>query len=45
MGRTVDIGRRIELVSMDPHFHNISIGLYRQSRPAGPEFLIHTYST
>ena len=44
MGLTVDLGRRIELVSMDPHFHNISIGLYRQQRGGKPEFLVHTYS-
>jgi hypothetical protein len=44
MGLTVDIGRRIELVSMDPHFQNISIGLYRRQRDGKPEFLVHTYS-
>jgi hypothetical protein len=41
---TTEIGRRIELVSMDPHFHDISIGLYRQERETGPEYLVHTYS-
>jgi hypothetical protein len=44
MGLTVDIGRRIELVSMDPHFQNISIGLYRRQRDSKPEFLVYTYS-
>lgn len=44
MSLTTDIGRRIELVSMDSHFHDISIGLYRQSGAQGPEFLVHTYS-
>lgn len=44
MSLTTDIGRRIELVSMDPHFHEISIGLYRQQGAQGPEFLVHTYS-
>ena len=44
MGLTVKIGRRIELVSMDPHFHNISIGLYRRQHDGKPEFLVHTYS-
>ena len=39
-----EIGRRIELVSMDPHFHDISIGLYRQEKETGPEYLVHTYS-
>ena len=38
-----DIGRRIELISMDPHFHEISIGLYRQDGKT-PRFLLHTYS-
>lgn len=44
MGLTTDIGRRIELVSMDAHFHEISIALYRQEGADGPEFLVHTYS-
>ncbi len=44
MGHTKDLGRRIELVSMDPRFHNISIGLYRQDHGGQPSFLVHTYS-
>jgi len=44
MSLTTDIGRRIELVSMDAHFHEISIALYRQEGTNGPEYLIHTYS-
>jgi hypothetical protein len=44
MGLTVDLGRRIELVSMDPHFQNISVGLYRRQGDGKPEFLVHTYS-
>ena len=50
MGRIVDIGRRIELVPIDPHFHDITIGLYRQqsvNTTTGKErsfFLVHTYS-
>ena len=50
MQRIVDIGRRIELVPMDPHFHDITIGLYRQQSVnaiTGKEtflFLVHTYS-
>jgi hypothetical protein len=44
MGVTIDIGRRIELVPMDPHFHNITIALYRQRRDEGLAFLVHTYS-
>lgn len=38
-----DIGRRIELIPMDPHFHEISIGLYRQDGET-PRFLLHSYS-
>ena len=44
MGETVDIGRRIELVPMDLHFHDITIGLYCQERDEEPAFLVHTYS-
>ena len=44
MARTVDIGSRIELVPMDPHFHDISIALYQQVYENGSEFLVHTYS-
>ena len=47
MQRVVDIGRRIELVPMDPHFNDITIGLYRQNTNHGnntPVFLVHTYS-
>ena len=50
MRRIVDIGRRIELIPIDPHFHDITIGLYRQQitdTTLGkdfPAFLVHTYS-
>ena len=50
MRRIVDIGRRIELIPIDPHFHDITIGLYRQQIADAttgtefPAFLIHTYS-
>ncbi|MCE2438339.1 MAG: hypothetical protein J4F39_02820 [Candidatus Latescibacteria bacterium] len=44
MGRIVDIGSRIELVSMDPHFHEITIGLYRQEHDGAPVYRVHTYS-
>ena len=44
MGLTSDIGRRIELVAMDPHFHEISMALYRREREDGPQLLVHTYS-
>ncbi|MCY4568167.1 MAG: hypothetical protein OXD49_07640 [Candidatus Poribacteria bacterium] len=50
MRRIVDIGRRIELIPIDPHFHDITIGLYRQQLADAttgtdtPAFLVHTYS-
>ncbi len=44
MGKTADLGRRVELVPMDPHFHDITIALYRQPTPTGPQYLIHSYS-
>ena len=44
MGQTVDIGRRIELVPLDPHFGEISIGLYRQQDDTGPVYQVYTYS-
>ena len=44
MGATTEIGSRIELVSMDPHFHDISIALYRQEGDDGTSLLVHTYS-
>ena len=44
MGEIIDIGSRIELVPMDPHFKDITIALYRQERDEGPAFLVHTYS-
>ncbi len=44
MGVTTEIGSRIELVSLDPHFHDISIALYRQESENGPSLLVHTYS-
>src|SRR4030095_17074599 len=44
MGKTIDLGRRIELVPMDPHFHNISIACYRQDPGNGSVFLVHSYS-
>ena len=50
MRRIVDIGRRIELIPIDPHFHDITIGLYQQQitdpnlGKTFPVFLVHTYS-
>ncbi|MBI2504818.1 MAG: hypothetical protein HYW07_16495 [Candidatus Latescibacteria bacterium] len=44
MGQTAELGRRVELVPMDPHFHDITLALYRQASPAGPVYLVHSYS-
>ncbi|UCH47777.1 MAG: hypothetical protein JSU95_17270 [Betaproteobacteria bacterium] len=44
MSHTPFIGKRVELVSMDPHFHDISIGLYEQQHQGKPAYLVHTYS-
>lgn len=45
MSRIVEIGRRIELVSMDAHYDEISIGLYREDGPGGATYRVHTYSS
>jgi hypothetical protein len=44
MSLTRNLGIRIELVSMDPHFHDITIALYRQEHEGRPEYLVHSYS-
>ncbi|MDE2828775.1 MAG: hypothetical protein OXN20_01510 [Gemmatimonadota bacterium] len=44
MGQILDIGRRIELMPMDVHFHDITIGLYQQENAQGTTFRVHTYS-
>lgn len=41
---TLDLGRRIELLSMDPHFHDISIAVYRTDGGDGATYLLHSYS-
>jgi hypothetical protein len=41
---TQSLGSRIELLSMDPHFQDITIGLYQRSRGGAPEYLVHSYS-
>lgn len=45
MGRTLELGRRVELQSMDPHCHDISLGLYQQESKAGAVYVLHTYSS
>ena len=44
MGRLKDLGRRIELVSMDSHCHDITIGLYEVSTVRPAEFVVYSYS-
>ena len=44
MGQTRYIGKHIELVTMDPFFHDISIVLYRQEQNRRSVFLVHSYS-
>jgi hypothetical protein len=46
LGVTGDIGNRIEIVPMDPHFHDITLALYQQQTTgAGEVFRVHTYSS
>lgn len=45
MGSTRELGGRIELVSMDSHCSNITIGLYEQSANGTPRYLVHSYSS
>jgi len=44
MAGTKDLGRRIELVSMDPHCADITIALYDRSNGGAPRYLVHSYS-
>lgn len=45
MGCLLELGERMELVSMDSHFHDISIALYRRDGEGGASgFLAHSYS-
>lgn len=44
MAVRTDLGQRVELVSMDPRFHDISVGLYRKETADGPVAVVHSYS-
>ncbi len=44
MPQTLELGRRIELVPMDTHFRDVSLGFYRQSGEDLTKYLIHSYS-
>jgi hypothetical protein len=39
-----DLGHRVELVSMDPHFGDISVGLYVRDSVEGSIGTVHSYS-
>lgn len=44
MPSIVNIGRRVELVPIDTHFKDITIGLYRQQVNDTAVYRVHTYS-
>jgi hypothetical protein len=44
MSETLELGRRVELVPMDGHFHAISIALYQSDGAGGPSYRVHSYS-
>ena len=44
MGKTLDLGRRIEIVPMDVRFHDITVALNCQLHNEVPTFVVHTYS-
>ena len=44
MSKTLDLGQRIEIHTMDKYCQDISLGLYRQETNQGPQFLVHTYA-
>ena len=45
MAKTLNLGERVELLPMDDHCHDISLGLYRQDVDGDAQFLVHTYSS
>ena len=45
MGKTLDLGERIELMSADRHCGDISLGMYRQDADGVSSFGVHTYSS
>ena len=45
MGKTFDLGRRVEIHSMDKHCHDISLGLYQREIDGVSYYLVHTYSS
>lgn len=45
MNRVKELGRRIELVASDPHFHDISIALHRATSDGEPAYQVNSYSS
>jgi hypothetical protein len=45
MGKTLDLGRRIELQPIDKHCHNISLGLYLRQVDGVSQVSVHTYAS
>jgi hypothetical protein len=45
MGKTLDLGRRVEIQPMDKHCGDMSVGLYRRDEDGIPRFLVHSYSS
>lgn len=45
MTQTLELGPRVELVSMDPHCNDITIALYSPGSADDPAYQVHTYST
>jgi len=45
MGKTIDLGHRLELHSMDKYCENASISLYQRDMGGTPRFYVHTYSS
>lgn len=43
MGKTLDLGKRLELHPLDKHCQDISLGLYQRDEGGAPRFVIHTY--
>lgn len=45
MPHTLDLGKRVELLSMDPKFHDITLALYQREKDDTPLYQVHSYSS
>ena len=45
MTQTLDLGPRVDVVSMDPHFNDITIALYKPGGDDAAVYQVHTYSS